>query len=77
MSRERPLRFPDGFLWGSAVSAHQTEGGNDNSDWWVHERVEGTTAHEPSGLACDSYNRYAEDWALAGDSGQNAIRFSI
>ena len=77
MARERPLRFPDGFLWGSAVSAHQTEGGNSNSDWWVHEQVEGTTAHEPSGIACDSYNRYAEDWALAADSGQNAIRFSI
>jgi beta-glucosidase len=77
MAREHPLRFPDGFLWGSAVSAHQTEGDNANSDWWVHEHAEGTTAHEPSGRACDSYHRFAEDWALAADSGQNAIRFSI
>jgi len=77
MPQERLLRFPDGFLWGSAVSAHQTEGDNTNSDWWVHEHAEGTNAHEPSGPACDSYHRFADDWKLAASSGQNAVRFSI
>ncbi|TMK21613.1 MAG: glycoside hydrolase family 1 protein [Actinobacteria bacterium] len=77
MRSEGPLRFPPGFLWGSAVSAHQTEGGNANSDWWAHELARGTTAHEPSGAACDSYHRYREDWGLAASSGQNAVRFSI
>ena len=70
-------RFPDAFLWGSATSAHQTEGGNANADWWEHERAPGTVAHEPSGDACDSFNRFADDWKLAAGSGQNAVRFSV
>lgn len=69
--------FPDGFLWGSAGSAHQTEGNNTNTDWWVHEHARGTTAAEPSGSACDSWSRFAEDWRLVAGSGQNAVRFSI
>jgi beta-glucosidase len=71
------LEFPRGFVWGSATSAHQIEGGNSNSDWWEHEHSSDTNAHEPSGIACDSYNRFAEDWKLAASSGQNAVRFSI
>lgn len=70
-------RFPDGFLWGSAGAAHQTEGDNSNSDWWEHELASDTTAKEPSGKACDSYHRFAEDWKLVAGSGQNAVRFSI
>ena len=31
------LQFPEGFLWGSATSAHQVEGGNHNS-WSVWEK---------------------------------------
>ncbi|MFY9588231.1 MAG: glycoside hydrolase family 1 protein [Actinomycetota bacterium] len=77
MDANRTLTFPDGFLWGAATSAHQIEGGNSNSDWWEHERAPGTNAQEPSGLACDSYNRFGEDWALAASSGMNAVRFSI
>lgn len=69
--------FPDGFLWGSAGSAHQTEGDNSNSDWWGHELTPGTNAAEPSGRACDSYHRFEEDWRLVAGSGQNAVRFSI
>src|ERR1041385_9206758 len=70
-------QFPLGFLWGAAVSAHQTEGGNDNSDWWSHELATGTIAHEPSGSGWDSYYRSAEDWSLAASAGLNAVRFSI
>lgn len=71
------MRFPPGFLIGAAGAAHQTEGDNTNSDWWEHEHAPGTTAREPSGKACDSWNRYGEDWRLAADAGLHAVRFSI
>lgn len=75
MSSER--RFPDGFLWGSAGAAHQTEGDNTNSDWWAHEHARKTNAKEKSLRASDSYHRFAEDWALVAGSGQNAVRLSV
>jgi len=72
-----PNRFPDGFLFGAAVSAHQVEGGNVNSDWWWWEHLESTPVHEPSGDACDFYHRYREDVAMLAGIGLNAFRFSI
>ena len=72
--------FPDKFLWGTAISAHQTEGNNTNSDWWHWEQTkEAEGRHwplEPSGIACDSYNRYEEDFDLAKNLNNNAIRIS-
>ena len=37
---DKALKFPKGFLWGAAVSAHQVEGGNRN-DWseWEKENA--------------------------------------
>lgn len=70
-------RFPDGFLFGTATSAHQVEGGNTNSDWWEWERKAGTPCVEPSGDACDFYHRYREDIALMAGLGLNAFRFGI
>lgn len=69
--------FPAGFLWGSASAAHQIEGNNTNSDWWKHEQAEGTPAKELSGLACNSYELFEDDFRLISGSGQNAVRFSI
>jgi len=37
MSKEKILKFPDGFLWGAATSSHQVEGGNVN-DWTEWEK---------------------------------------
>lgn len=71
------MKFPQGFLWGAATAAHQVEGGNVNSDAWLLEHVDGTIYAEPSGDACDHYNRYAEDIALLAGVGLNAYRFSI
>ncbi len=78
--------FPKNFKWGSATSAHQVEGNNHN-DWseWESssERIsqlkkEGKDpANFISGKACDSYNRYAEDFDIAKNLNQNIHRFSI
>lgn len=69
------LTFPDGFLWGAATSAHQVEGNNRHSDWWAWEQT--GHAKEPSGVACDQYRRYEQDFDLAVSLGHNAHRFSI
>ena len=69
--------FPESFLFGTATSAHQVEGGNTNSDWWEWEHKEGTPCVEPSGDACDFYHRYQEDIALMAGMGLNAFRLGI
>ena len=69
--------FPPGFLWGSATSAHQVEGGNTNNDWWVWEHDAQTKAVEPSGDAIDHFHRYDDDFALLAGLGHNAHRISI
>ncbi len=69
------LRFPPGFLWGAATSAHQTEGQNRNTDWWVSEEA-GLVPH-PSGNACGSWERWPEDIRLAQQLGLNAYRLSV
>jgi len=71
------LTFPDGFLWGAATAAHQIEGNNVNSNWWVHENEPGTTIVQPSGDAADSYHRYRDDIQLLASLGLNSYRFSI
>lgn len=60
--------FPKDFLWGSATSAYQVEGGIHNSDW---------SKIHPAGRACGHYNRYERDFDLLRELGQNAYRFSI
>ena len=71
------LRFPDGFLFGAAISAHQTEGNNTNSDWWWWEHLDSTPCREPSGDACDFYHRCADDVAMLAAAGLNCFRFGI
>ena len=70
-------RFPEGFVWGAATSAHQVEGGNWNNDWWAWEHTPGSGCAEPSGDACDHFWRYPQDIALLAELGFGAYRFSI
>ena len=70
-------KFPQDFIWGASTAAHQIEGNNTNSDWWAREYAPQTDLKEPSGDACDSYNRYEEDIRLLAQSGLTMYRFSI
>ena len=72
------LEFPDGFYWGAATSSHQVEGNCRNNQWWAWEQVEGNIKDgTTSGIACDHYNRFDEDFALLKELGHNAHRLSI
>lgn len=80
------LKFPAGFYWGTATSAHQVEGSNFNN-WSIWEksgkRIErlkkqGKNPQEYiSGRACDHYHLYEQDFDLAKSLNNNAHRFSI
>ncbi len=72
--------FPVDFVWGTATSAHQVEGNNTNSDWWEWEEKRSLNQEFPrekSGIACDSYNRYEEDFDICKELNNNAVRFSV
>jgi len=71
-------RFPAGFLWGAATSAHQVEGDNRLNDWWRFEQQPGAIADgTTSGEACRHYQRFDEDFALAAGDGHTAHRLSL
>src|SRR5207245_1613206 len=65
------------FVWGTATSAHQVEGGNWNNDWWMWEHDPASPCQEPSGDACDHWHRWPEDVRLLAELGFNAYRFSL
>lgn len=65
------------FLLGAATAAHQVEGNNIHSDYWVMENMKHSSFVEPSGDAVDHYNRYEEDIKLMAEAGLNCYRFSI
>jgi len=82
MARCRPMtshdgRFPPGFEWGVATAAHQIEGGNVNNDWWEWEHDPSSGCAEPSGDACDSFHRWAQDLDIVASMGLDAYRFSL
>src|SRR3546814_20189018 len=77
MNSSDTMSVPEGFLWGTAISAHQSEGNNVNSDAWICENVQPTRYREPSGDACDSYNRWREDLEIAAGPGLNLYRFGL
>lgn len=67
------LHFPKGFHWGTATAAHQVEGHQANN-WTVHEAARGL---QPSGAACDHWNRWREDFELISELGLTSYRFSL
>ena len=71
------MSFPKDFLVGASTAAHQVEGNNIHSDYWAQEQMPHSSFTEPSGIACDHYNRYEEDIRLMAQAGLNAYRFSV
>ena len=77
MTKSEVYKFPEGFMWGTATSGYQIEGGNWNSDIWEIEHTPGSGWAESSGDACDHYHRYLEDIKIMSELGFNTFRFSI
>lgn len=76
-----PIQFPEGFLWGSATAAHQIEGNNIHSNFWVKEKSTVMFGQweieEVSGLACNHWEMFREDVQLLAALGHQAYRLSI
>lgn len=75
--------FPSGFLWGTATSAYQIEGGW-NSDgkgvniWDTFCHAGGKiTNNETGDVACDSYHRFKEDINMLRNLEVKTYRFSL
>ena len=73
------MKFPEGFLWGTATSAHQVEGDNTNNNWYAWENTPGKIINnEKAGKASDWWGgRWKEDLSNAHKDGQNVHHFSI
>ncbi|HTA92434.1 MAG TPA: family 1 glycosylhydrolase [Polyangiaceae bacterium] len=70
--------FPGGFLFGCATSATQIEGGCKTSDWWEFARQAGrVAAGDVPDVACDHWNRLAQDTELLVQLGVGAHRLSV
>jgi beta-glucosidase len=78
-----PLRFPEGFRWGTATSAYQVEGatqedGRGASIWDTFAREPNRIRDGSNGdVSVDHYHRYREDVALMKAMGAETYRFSI
>jgi beta-glucosidase len=69
--------FPDAFRWGTATAAHQVDGGTWNNDWWAWEHDPSSPCSEPSGDACDHWNRWPADIRMLAELGFGSYRFSL
>ncbi len=83
MTDPTDLRFPDGFLWGTATAAYQIEGAVDEdgrapSIWDTFSHTPGKVRDGHTGdVATDHYHRYPEDVALMSRLGISSYRFSL
>lgn len=72
------MTFPSGFLFGTATSATQIEGGCATSDWSAFAAQPGRIKHgDTPAVASDSWRRWREDVALQKSLGMGAYRMSI
>ncbi|MFW5696277.1 MAG: family 1 glycosylhydrolase, partial [Phototrophicaceae bacterium] len=77
------MTFPSDFVWGTATSSYQIEGGGldygrGECIWHRFSHTPGNVHNDDNGdIACDHIHRYAEDVALMRELGVDAYRFSI
>jgi len=77
------FEFPKDFVWGTGTSSYQVEGawnvdGKGESIWDRFSHTPGKVKNGDTGdVACDHYNRFAEDILLAKRLNLNSYRFSI
>ncbi|HJT55080.1 MAG TPA: glycoside hydrolase family 1 protein [Ktedonobacteraceae bacterium] len=77
MAGQRALRFPRGFLWGTASSSYQCEGENTNDQWYRWEQQGRILTGEHAGQACDWWHNAESDFEWAEQMENNALRLSI
>jgi len=76
-------KFKDEFVWGTAASSYQMEGGamdqgRGDSVWDMFCRQPGLVRDGSSGMvACDHLNRYQDDVKMMADLGIQAYRLSV
>ncbi|GCE49328.1 beta-glucosidase [Thermosporothrix hazakensis] len=77
MGNSQRLPFPDGFLWGTASSSYQCEGGNINNQWYRWEEQGRILSGEHCGDAANWWEAAEHDFELAEQMENNALRLSI
>lgn len=77
MVNRRALHFPSGFLWGTASSSHQCEGGNSNNQWYRWEQEGRILTGEQSGSAANWWEAAERDFQFAEQMENNALRLSL
>jgi len=77
------MTFPKDFVWGTATSSYQIEGGSldygrGECIWHRFSHTEGKVHKGHTGdIACDHIHRYEDDVKLMSDLGVGAYRFSV
>jgi beta-glucosidase len=74
----RSYKFPRGFLWGTATSAHQIEGGTFLNDWATWERTpKKVHGKDTTERATGHYKKFEDDIKMMASMGHSVYRLSI
>ncbi|KAK7101212.1 hypothetical protein V1264_024034 [Littorina saxatilis] len=74
--------LPEGFTWGVATSAYQTEGawnedGKSESIWDRYSHAGRVAGHATGDVACDAYHKTQDDLNILKELGVKHYRFSL